>query len=172
MPGVVSSSTADIQDIQRRMAQIRREMHEDVRGAVQGAQNLTDWRSFVKSRPWVSIGVATALGYLAVPRRRRSEPAQVVTVVPRDSAVTPIGGSGTRSRGSARNSFAIIFSLVAPVIVRAAQSYAAQYLESWLSIHPIGPDSSRPRGPAGEATKRPVGPALPTQRFRDPGRIE
>ena len=32
-----STPTADMNDIQRRMAEIRREMHEDVKDAVKGA---------------------------------------------------------------------------------------------------------------------------------------
>ena len=46
------STPAEINEIQRRMAQIRRELHEEVREAVKGAQSLTDWRSQVRHHPW------------------------------------------------------------------------------------------------------------------------
>ena len=65
-----ADSPAELSDIQRRMAQIRHDMHEEVQGAVRGAQSLTDWRSMVASHPWAALGAAAAVGYLAVPHRR------------------------------------------------------------------------------------------------------
>src|SRR5579875_3878803 len=72
------SSPADIGEIQRRMAQIRRELHEDVREAVKGAQSLTDWRSQVRNHPWLALGAATLVGYLIVPKRH---PAPAIVAV-------------------------------------------------------------------------------------------
>ena len=68
------STPAEINEIQRRMAQIRHELHEEVREAVKGAQSLTDWRSQVRNHPWLALGAAAVMGYMIVPRRRR-EPA-------------------------------------------------------------------------------------------------
>ena len=67
MPAAKPTTSMDISDIQRRMAQIRHDMHQEVQGAVKGAQSLTDWRSLVKSHPWLSISVASVVGYLLVP---------------------------------------------------------------------------------------------------------
>src|ERR1700722_7924548 len=71
------SSPTDIADIQRRMAQIRLEMHQEVQGAVHGARTLTDWKSLVRSYPWLSLSVAAAVGYFVVPRRRSDAPTVV-----------------------------------------------------------------------------------------------
>ena len=77
-----STISAEISDIQRRMAQVRHEMHQEVQGAVKGARSLTDWRSLVRSHPWLSLGVAAAAGYLIVPKRRWETPAVTAVDTP------------------------------------------------------------------------------------------
>ena len=37
--------------------------------AVEKARTKFDWRHYVASHPWVSLGTAAAVGYLLVPRR-------------------------------------------------------------------------------------------------------
>ena len=76
------STPADINEIQRRMAQIRRDLHEDVREVVKGAQSLTDWRSQVRSHPWLALGAAAALGYFVVPKRNPAPAPAIVAVAP------------------------------------------------------------------------------------------
>ena len=36
---------------------------------VSSARDLTDWRHYVRSFPWLSVTAAAAIGYLVVPRR-------------------------------------------------------------------------------------------------------
>ncbi len=74
MPGPKPSTLSEISDIQRRMALIRRDMHQEVQGAVKGAQLLMDWQSWVKTHPWTLLGVALVVGYVIVPRPRRTTP--------------------------------------------------------------------------------------------------
>jgi hypothetical protein len=132
-------SSADLSDIQRRMAQIRHEMHEDVQGAVRGAQSLTDWRSMVANHPWAALGAAVGVGYLAVPHRRsRSDGSAAHPAV----AVAAVGrGDAARSRVEspvARTSLVrSAFSLLTPVLFRAAQNYALNQLEQFLVAHPV-----------------------------------
>ena len=152
------SSPAEITEIQRRMAQIRRELHEEVREAVKGAQSLTDWRSQVRNHPWLALGAAAAVGYLIVPRRQR--PAPAIVAVPRAAAVPPAIAAAARKKkrwgliGSA-------FGLLAPIAVRAAQNYAIQYLEQWIAAQPAGAVGlavrrrARSRGGPGRAADRP-----------------
>ncbi len=52
------------------------EMHEDVQVMVENAREMTDrarqitdWTWYVRNYPWVCIGAAAAIGYLAVPPR-------------------------------------------------------------------------------------------------------
>lgn len=130
------STPADINEIQRRMAQIRRELHEDVRGAVQGAQELTDWRSQVRNHPWLALGAAAALGYLIVPKRHA--PPAIVALAPTQPMPQPVSEPAPKSKKKRWGLIGSAFGLVAPIAVRAAQNYAIQYLEQWIASQPPG----------------------------------
>jgi hypothetical protein len=56
--------------IRQRMEEVRRDLDQDVQGIVEGTRDMGDWRSYVRSYPWVCAGAAVAAGYLLVPRRR------------------------------------------------------------------------------------------------------
>jgi hypothetical protein len=155
-----SITTAEINEIQRRMAQIRHDLHVEVRDAVKGAQSLTDWRSQVRSHPWLALGAAAAAGYLIVPRRRSAAPT-VVAVSPAASGLAA-AAPAQPERPSRRSRWDILgtaFSLLAPIAVRAAQNYAIQSLEQWLVRQPTG-------GPTKTATgSRPGGGTPPNSAF-------
>ncbi len=166
-----SIPTADMNEIQRRMAQVRHELHEEVREAVKGAQSMTDWRSQVRNHPWLALGTAAAVGYLVVPKRRQPEAPTIVTVNPVAAGLGVDSSSpappSTPPRGNRLGILGSAFSLVAPIAVRAAQNYAIQYLEQWLAALPSGtgpaPDSVHERvADAG----RPVPGAVPAQTRR------
>jgi hypothetical protein len=61
--------TAD--EIRAEMQYIRRDLWANVKGMVANASQMFDWKNYVRSFPWASVGVAAALGYLLVPRRPR-----------------------------------------------------------------------------------------------------
>jgi hypothetical protein len=114
------------------MAQIRRDLHVDVQGVVQGAEAATDWRRFIRGYPWASIGVALAVGYLIVPRRHRGTtttlqvaPAEIARAV----ALEPPEPEVKKSKGL----LGTVFGLVAPIAIRAAQGYALQFAEQWMA---------------------------------------
>ena len=141
------STPAEIIEIQRRMAQVRHELHEEVREAVKGAQSLTDWRSQVRNHPWLAMGAAAALGYMIVPRRRQDRrrrswrwpPAVAGPAVVQPSPAVP-----------AKKRWGLIGSalgLLAPIAVRAAQNYAIQYLEQWIAAQPPRGAGPRPSAP-------------------------
>ncbi|HZW33636.1 MAG TPA: hypothetical protein VFF52_23145 [Isosphaeraceae bacterium] len=156
-----STTTEQILDIQRRMAQMRHELHVDAREVVKGAQSLTDWRSLVRNHPWLSLSAAAAVGYLIVPRR--AERPTVVAVsppVPVSAAATP----APPERPPRRNRWGIlstVMGLLGPIAVRAAQNYALQAMEQWLAAQPRG--GPLPTGPGG-------GTGRPTTPFGAPGR--
>jgi hypothetical protein len=148
-------SRAGIENIQRRMAQIRLDLHEDVRGAVRGARSIADWRSLVVSYPWWSLGAAATLGYLIVPTRRRTPPAGLAATAPAGDA--PLGAAPQAQMSEPpRSRWAVLatgFSLLAPVVVRAGQNYLLKQVEGWLAQHDLDGDrvgqDSRP--PARDA---------------------
>lgn len=57
------------EDIRHQMNTIRSNLGGEVDGIVANAQQLTDWRHYVRSFPWASLGAAAALGFAAVPRK-------------------------------------------------------------------------------------------------------
>ncbi len=132
------STPAEIIEIQRRMAQVRHELHEEVREAVKGAQSLTDWRSQVRNHPWLAMGAAAALGYMIVPRRRQEPAPAIVAVAPAvagPAVVQPSPAVPAKKRWGLIGS---ALGLLAPIAVRAAQNYAIQYLEQWIAAQPPG----------------------------------
>ena len=141
MPAAKPMTTMDIAEIQRQMAQIRHDMHQEVQGAVKGAQLLTDWRSLVKSYPWLSISVAAVAGYALVPRcqstyvDRRAEFAVSPGLPPASNMAARV----PRKRPTAWSILGSAFSLLSPLAVRVAQNYALGHLEQWLSQHPLSP---------------------------------
>src|SRR5271155_5547418 len=74
MPAAESTNPTAIADIQRQMAQIRSDMHQEVQGAVRTAQALTDWHAAVRNHPWLSLTGAAIAGYLIVPKRQPQAP--------------------------------------------------------------------------------------------------
>ena len=56
--------------IRQRMEEVRCDLDQDVQEIVEGARDLRDWRSYVRTYPWVCVGAALAVGYLLVPRRQ------------------------------------------------------------------------------------------------------
>jgi len=164
-----AGNPAEINEIQRRMAQIRRDMHADVQGAVRGAQSLTDWRSLVGSHPWAALGVAAGVGYLVVPHRRSESHANAAylagAVAAANQAVPAERSSGARKARS--GAFAAVFSLLTPVLMRAAQNYALNQLEQWLAAHAFRLNESD-RGRPPETGGPPPGDSENlTVRFRD-----
>ena len=136
-------TAAEISEIQRRMAQVRHELHEEVREAVQGAQSLTDWRSHVRHHPWLALGAAAAVGYLIVPRRRHEPAPTIVAVTPHAaSAALPSPAAAEPKKKKRWGLIGSAVGLLAPIAVRAAQNYAIQYLEQWIAAQPPGGGAS------------------------------
>lgn len=55
--------------IQQEMRQVRAELRQDVQELVANARVMADWQHYVRSYPWVFVGVAAGLGFLLVPSR-------------------------------------------------------------------------------------------------------
>lgn len=61
---------SEADDIVRRMQDVRREVGDDVRGIVETAKTLSDWRYYVRNHPLACMGAALALGFVVAPRKR------------------------------------------------------------------------------------------------------
>jgi len=160
----------EIEDIQRRMAQIRHDMHGEVLGAVKGAQSLTDWRSLVRNHAWLTLGVATAIGYLVVPRRR-SEAPTIMAVNATAPELATLAEPQKPSANTGVTSWSVMgtaFSLLAPIVVRAAQNYAMQSIEGLLARHAFPPQEAGPDGRHADNGARSAAPLGPSGRVRQP----
>ncbi|WZP00472.1 hypothetical protein EP7_002116 [Isosphaeraceae bacterium EP7] len=135
----MSTASPEIDEIRKRMASIRREMHENVKGVVQNAEEVTDWRRYVRSSPLLALGGAFVVGYLIVPRKQAAVLAPQVIATPQ--GVTGPGPQqffaaaepAAKKSSIARTLFGAAFGLVSPIAIRAAQGYAMQYLESFIA---------------------------------------
>jgi ElaB/YqjD/DUF883 family membrane-anchored ribosome-binding protein len=159
-----------IEDIQSRMAQIRHDMHGDVLVAVKGARSLTDWRSLARNYPWLTLGVAAAIGYMVVPRRRSETPTIVAlnATAPEVAPLVERQEESDKTRGRGWSIMGTVFSLVAPIAVRAAQNCSMQYIEGLLAQHKVPPEETeRDRVQAGNGA-RSAGPWGPSGRLREP----
>ncbi len=123
------------------MAKIRLELHEDVRGVVEGAEAATDWRRYIRNYPWASVGLALAVGYLIIPRRHRSTASTIQlaasefarTLEPARARESEPEQERPKEKKKGKSLFGMAFGLVAPMAWRAAQGYAMQFAEQWLA---------------------------------------
>jgi len=164
---------AEVEEIRRQMARIRREIHADVNVAAEHLSATLNWRGYVRNAPWPAVGAAFGVGLLAawllVPRRR-------IKVVERDEAEhvryeRPSGRhveqriedrAEVRAEQKAKRKglFSMALGFVAPIAMRAAQNYAIQFIEGRLAESPwaaglmpqqegsrVQPDQPTPRRP-------------------------
>jgi hypothetical protein len=111
--------------IQGQMAKIRSDLHADVRGIVENARVITDWKYYVRRYPWASVAGAAALGYLVVPRRLellRPDPATLAELAKTNRLVVN-PQPDPKPRGGAMTS---LFTFLANTLVRTAVGYMGQ----------------------------------------------
>ena len=171
----MATALSESDEIRQKMAQIRRDLHEDVREVVAGAGAATDWRRYVRSYPWASVGVAAAVGFLAVPRVSRSairESALKADVAEVRDQIKQVRAAAPEVTEKERASLVgAAFGMAAPLAWRFAQNYALAYLEQWIAQHQqrfmaqAGPRPNGPQAPGQPSEARPPrGPAGPGNR--------
>jgi hypothetical protein len=158
----VAAATTQVDEIRRRMAQIRRDLHADVKDVVSSAEAVTDWRRYIRMYPWAALGMAVAVGYLIVPKRR--VPSDVATEGDVARVREIVKEAKVEKKTARKGMIGAAFGFLVPIALRAAQGYAVQYLENFIqqqqaaagrppTEHPGHPDVSggagRPRGMTG-----------------------
>ena len=134
----MASAPDEATDIQREMARIRVELHQNMEGVVAGAEAATNWHRYVKHYPWAALGVTFIAGYFLVPRKRRSATrtgkaaahavVEEVREVLDEAQSRPVVEEPKKKAGV----LGTIFAFVGPIALRAAQGYAVQYVENWI----------------------------------------
>jgi hypothetical protein len=117
------SDSAD--DIIKRMHDLRREVSHDVKGIVQSARTLTDWRYHVRHHPWLCTGLAFGLGFFIVPKRRQipmADAKELAELLKKYNV--PVSGSvmGAPSGGMFRSLLAAAVPLAARTAMHIAQN--------------------------------------------------
>jgi len=162
-PMATATPTQDIDDIRRQMAQIRRSMHQNMQNVVAGAEAVTDWRRYVRVYPWACVGGAALVGFLIVPRKRRSatrtaeKAADAAVERMQDTVEAARGQKGAKAEKEVRKKgmIGMLVGMAMPVAIRAAQNYASQYLENYLASNYPSPT---PPGMSPGAAGGPIGP--------------
>lgn len=115
------------------MAQIRHELHQDVQGVVRGVEATADWRRYVRSYPWVALGVAFGVGYVIVPRRHRAPSPAGAHLAPEQVPAQVVAAAVEPAKKKGRGLFKTAVGLATPFLLRTAQGYALQYFEQFLA---------------------------------------
>jgi len=128
----------DVDEIRRQMAQIRLELHQDVKEVVAGAEAVADWRRFIRMYPWASVAVAAAAGYLVIPRRHRKVPRNIARASDLAEVTEQLRkvqeNAPVREESKRRKSLVgAAFGMLVPLAWRVAQNYAMGYLEQWIA---------------------------------------
>lgn len=137
-----TTSTESVDDLRRRMAQIRQRLHQDMQGVVAGAEAASDWKHYVRIYPWAALGAAFVGGFLIVPRKRRS-----ATRTAEKTAEAVVAKFASAAENGAMHASAVepakekarkgiigaALALAGPLILKAAQSYALSYVETWIA---------------------------------------
>lgn len=158
----VATATDDAEAILRQMALIRRELHEDVREVVASAEAVADWHRYIRMYPWASVGLAFAIGYLIVPKRKRPHPIEAVThadLARVREAVEDAKPVVVREEKPRKSLLMAGLGMLVPMAWRLAQNYVMNFAEQWLAQQqerymmaaapPPPPPSGSPRSTGG-----------------------
>lgn len=123
--------TSDPEELRNQMARIRAGARWKAVQIKRETRQLTDWKYYVKSYPWLVAGGAVLLGYLLVPQR------QTVVAVPpaRLPPGTPPQGPSQEAVETATKTglLAGAAALVWSVVYKAGMTYATRRLTQLLT---------------------------------------
>jgi hypothetical protein len=113
--------------IRRQMKSIRQELGDDVKGIVDGARQLSDWRYYVRRHPWLCVGSAFALGVLAVPGRRKPSDEKMEKILDQ-LRTSGLAAAAMRSAPPAGGLAARAISIAGPFLARQLAGLVAQQM--------------------------------------------
>ncbi|MCA9024327.1 MAG: hypothetical protein KDA86_03850 [Planctomycetaceae bacterium] len=125
-------------EIRRQMDIIRANLGGEVDGLVSNAQQLVDWRHYVRAFPWGSLGVAAALGYFAVPRRLEITSPDADTLerlAKNNRLVVKHTPRGEEKRGLLMS----VANLTGNMLLRAGLAYVGQQIGKIVGDHAAQP---------------------------------
>ncbi len=147
----------DVDEIRRKMAQIRHDMHYDVSHVVGDVEEVMDWRAALRRHPYLLVGAGLAAGYFLVPRRRRRDSAPWTEREAREAREflerpTAPPRPAKPPKSLAKKAVGWAAGMLWPLVSQSAQNYAAVWLENQIKQHmhaqsQEGPFQAASRGP-------------------------
>ena len=126
----------DTKAILQRMEEVRCDLDKDVQGIVERARDMRDWRSYVRTCPWVCAGAALAVGYLIVPRHRVAlQPdAETLAELAKQSRLAATSGLPTKASTSG-----LVLAFVGNLVLREVASYVGQQAGKLFASETVTP---------------------------------
>ena len=111
------------------MAVLRRELDGGVEHVAESARAMTDWTFYVRRFPWVAVGLAAAVGFLLVPRKKTSvaPTAEQLAELAKNKQFWADAASEIKPPPSMLKGFA---ATIATIAVRAAIAYVGEMLRA------------------------------------------
>jgi hypothetical protein len=123
------NSDDQAREVCRRMAALRRELDDGVQQVAESARAMTDWTYYVRRFPWAAVGLAAAVGFLLVPRKKTSvapTAEQLAALVKNKEFVA----AATDQLKPPKNVFAGLAATLAAMAARAAIAYVSEQLRA------------------------------------------
>ena len=139
----------DVQEIYRRMAVIRRELHTNVSESVAGAEAVVDWGRYTWTYPWIALGAAAGAGYLLYNSRHQPAKADAATSPGGTATGEPVTSAGATTREPSWSVQSLVLgagSILVPLAVRAGQNYVLNWLEQHDTTRLAGRIEPAPAG--------------------------
>ncbi|HEY2157016.1 MAG TPA: hypothetical protein VGH33_15415 [Isosphaeraceae bacterium] len=163
----MATTTDEVDEIRRKMAWIRRELREDVLGVVESAEEITDWKHYIRDYPWASVALAAAVGFMLVPKRRTVKSAEVARAVAAEIQPTmTMQAAALAPEKKGRGLIGAGLALLAPIVLRVAQNYATHFVTNWvaqqqeqMAAHMMAAAMGPRQGEPGPGMGRPGGPS-------------
>jgi hypothetical protein len=127
-------NSPETDEILRRMEEVRCDLDEGAHEIAESAREMGEWRHYVKNYPWISAGVACAVGYLIVPRRRlgvRKVDRTLDEIADHSRSLTQSQTASTRGIRTA------VLMFAGNLLLRSALSYATQQANQYLAARSV-----------------------------------
>lgn len=125
-----SESPPSAERLRQEMRTIRRELGQEVEDLVENAEQLMEWRYYVRRFPWASLSVAALLGYFVVPQRQVTLPTDEHTLA-RLADRLPLHGKPSEPKK--QSTFGWLLSMGTGMALRAASAYLSQQVSKVMA---------------------------------------
>ncbi|SFI76678.1 hypothetical protein [Planctomicrobium piriforme] len=129
------TETEEAERLQMRMQRIRRRMDSDVVDLMSDAQQLLDWKYYIRRHPVACVAAIAAAGFFLVPKARQSVEKKVYLdpQVSREVALNSDKLHVEQAEEVAKQGLLMSAgALVLNTLVRAGVAYAGQYLRNTM----------------------------------------